>query len=293
MIRKLRNIGFFSQSVLVLFMIALMVIMLYPLLHVIFSSLSNASLLLKHQGVLLKPLGFTLQAYEAVFENRMILTGYRNTIIVVLVSVPLNIVLTAFAAYFLSLKNVLLQKYVMLFIIFTMFFGGGMIPFYFVVKNLHIDDTLLAIILPSAISTFNVIIMKTSFSSIPFSLRESAKIDGANDFYILFNIIMPLSLPVIAVMVLYYTVGHWNSWFNAMLFIRDRTLYPLQLVLKEILIQNDVSSMTNGFSQMEQEGVSETIKYAIIVVAFLPMLCVYPFLQKYFVKGVMIGAVKE
>ncbi len=293
MIRKLRNIGFFSQSVLVLFMIALMVIMLYPLLHVIFSSLSNASLLLKHQGILLKPLGFTLQAYEAVFENRMILTGYRNTIIVVLVSVPLNIVLTAFAAYFLSLKNVLLQKYVMLFIIFTMFFGGGMIPFYFVVKNLHIDDTLLAIILPSAISTFNVIIMKTSFSSIPFSLRESAKIDGANDFYILFNIIMPLSLPVIAVMVLYYTVGHWNSWFNAMLFIRDRTLYPLQLVLKEILIQNDVSSMTNGFSQMEQEGVSETIKYAIIVVAFLPMLCVYPFLQKYFVKGVMIGAVKE
>jgi putative aldouronate transport system permease protein len=179
----------------------------------------------------------------------------------------------------------------MMFIVFTMYFSGGLIPFYFTVKEMGLDGTRWALIIPTAVNAFNLIILRTGFAAIPVSLEESARIDGANDYTILFRIIMPLSLPVLSVITLYYMVGHWNAWFNAMLFVRDRKLYPLQLLLREILIQEDTNSMT-VFTD-KQKAFGETIKYAVIIVSTLPILCLYPFLQKYFVKGVMIGAIKE
>lgn len=276
----------------IIFMIVMMIVTVYPLLHVVFASVSDSNELLAHRGLLLKPIGFNFAAYKMVFKNPMIVRGYINTLIVVVFGVALNILMTSLAAYVLSRKDFLWKSTLMFFVVFTMFFSGGLIPFYFTVKSLHIDDSYLALILPVAINTFNLIIMRTSFEAIPDSLEESAKLDGANHFTILFKIILPLSLPIVAVMVLYYAVFHWNAWFNAMIFINDRSLYPLQLVLREILIQNDTSVMAAGIGAGDQEAIGESIKYAVIVVATLPILCVYPFLQKYFVKGALVGAVK-
>lgn len=276
----------------IIFMIVMMIITVYPLLHVVFASMSDSNELLAHRGLLLKPIGFNLAAYKMVFKNPMIVRGYINTLIIVVFGVALNILMTSLAAYVLSRKGFLLKSTLMFFVVFTMFFSGGLIPFYFTVKYLHIDNSYLALILPVAINTFNLIIMRTSFEAIPDSLEESAKLDGASHFTILFKIILPLSLPIVAVMVLYYAVFHWNAWFNAMIFINDRSLYPLQLVLREILIQNDTSTMAAGVGAGDQEAIGESIKYAVIVVATLPILCVYPFLQKYFVKGALVGAVK-
>ena len=172
-------------------------------------------------------------------------------------------------------------------------FSGGLIPFYLVVRDLGLADTRMALILPTLISTYNLIIMRTSFAAIPVSLEESAKMDGATDFTVLFKIIIPLSMPVIAVMILFYGVGNWNSWFNAMIFLKTREKYPLQLILREIILSSNTDSMTTDVSSADKELVTETVKYATIMVASLPIMCVYPFLQKYFVKGVMVGSLKE
>jgi putative aldouronate transport system permease protein len=266
--------------------------MLYPMLYVAFASLSNPNDFMEHQGLLLAPAGFSTSAYHAVFRNPMIGRGYLNTMFILIVGLIINIIMTSFGAYFLSRKNIVLKNIIMFLIVFTMFFSGGLIPFYFTVKSLHLDNTLWALILPAAINTFNLIIMRTAFASIPDSLEESAKLDGAGHFTILFKIVLPLSLPTIAVMVLYYGVAHWNSWFNAMIFLRNRELYPLQLVLREILVVNNTDSMTLGGSTADKEQISETIKHAVIIVATLPILLLYPFLQKYFVKGALIGAIK-
>lgn len=276
----------------IILMVFVIIVTLYPMLYIAFASFSSPNELMAHKGLLLKPLGFSIASYGAVFKNPMISTGYANTLFVVVVGVTLNIVLTSMGAYFLSRKGVMLKNEIMFLIVFTMFFSGGLIPFYFTVKDLHIDNSLWALILPGAISTFNLIIMRTAFLSIPDSLEESAKLDGAGHFTILFRIILPLSLPTVAVLVLYYGVAHWNAWFNAMIFLRKRELFPLQLVLRGILIDNDTNSMSQGAATGDQEMISQTIKYAVIMVATLPILALYPFLQKYFVKGALIGAVK-
>lgn len=182
---------------------------------------------------------------------------------------------------------------IMFMIVFTMFFEGGLIPLYILVGKLGMMDTRWAVIIPSAVSAFNLIIMRTVFQGVPVSLEESAKIDGASDWTVLFRVIIPLSLPVVAVMVLFYGVSHWNSWFPAMIYLQNRGLLPLQLILREILIANDTTSMTTGVASGDQMQIGETIKYATIIIATVPILFLYPFLQKYFVKGVMIGAVKE
>lgn len=275
------------------FMFVLMLVMVYPVLYVIMASLSDNNQLVGYTGVLLKPLGFSMNAYKLMMKNPMILRGYANTIFIVVVSVSLNIVFTSIAAYVLSRRNVFWQKYIMLFIVFTMFFSGGLIPSYLInTKVFHMKDSYAAIILPGLISTYNLIIMRTSFAAIPSSLEESARVDGANHWVILFRIVLPLSMAVIAVMILYYAVSQWNSWFAANIYLSTRSKYPLQLVLREILISNDTSSMTADAGAGDQQSISETVKYATIVAATLPILCVYPFLQKYFVKGVMVGAVK-
>ncbi|MEK4295758.1 carbohydrate ABC transporter permease [Paenibacillus sp. FSL H8-0261] len=275
-----------------LFLSALMIVTVYPILYVAFASFSEPALMMAHKGILWKPLGFSLETYEAVFSNPMILLGYRNTLFIVIVGVALNLLLTSFAAYALSRKTLQYRKQLTLVIVFTMFFSGGLIPFYLLVRGLGITDTLWALILPTAISAFNLIIMRTSFEAVPDALEESAKIDGANDFGILFRIFLPLCKPVLAVVGLYYGVSHWNSWFNAMIFLQDRSLYPLQLILREILIIGEANSMAEGASQDEIIILGETLKYATIMVATLPIFLVYPLLQKYFVKGALIGAIK-
>ena len=277
----------------VFIMLLLMFVCLYPMVHVLFASFSDSKLLMEHSGILFKPLGFNLLAYAAVMKNPMILSGYINTLFVLVVGVVINLFMTIMAAYFLSRKNKILFKNVIMGIMmFTMYFSGGLIPTYILVQNLGIYDTLWSLILPGAINTYNLIIMRTSFQAIPQSLEEAAYLDGATHLQIIWHVVLPLSKAIVAVMILYYGVAHWNAWFAASIYLRERTKYPLQLVLKEILIQNDMSNMAQGASTGDIYSVGESIKYAVIVVATVPILCIYPFLQKYFVKGVMIGAVK-
>lgn len=275
----------------VIFLGVVALVCLYPMLHVIFSAFSESNLLMKHEGILIKPLGFTLKSFEMVFKHPLIIKSYLNTFIAVGGSLVVNMLLTVFAAYALSRKNVKVSAMFMKFVIVTMYFSGGLVPLFLAVKNYGLLNNYLALILPTAVNTFNLIIMRTSFMGIPDSMEESAKIDGANDFQVLFRIMIPLAMSSIAVIILYYTVQHWNAWFNAMIFLNERTMYPLQLVLREILIQNDTQSMTMEAS-VDGESFAEAVKYAVIVVATLPILCLYPFLQKYFVKGVLVGAVK-
>lgn len=281
------------QLINVCILVSLSLATLYPLVHVVMASLSDGNALLAHRGLLFWPVGKTnVNAFESVLNNPNILTGYKNTLFVLLVGTTFQVSMTALGAYVLSRQKFILKTPIMLMIVFTMFFEGGIIPFFFVVKNLHLTNSLWAMIIPFSVSAYNLIIMRTAFAAIPVSLEESARLDGASHWTILLRIILPLSKPVIAVMVLYYGVGIWNGWFWASVFIRPRELFPLQLVLREILIANDTSTMTAGTASLDIESVSETIKYATIVVSTLPILVIYPFLQKYFVKGVMIGAVK-
>lgn len=277
----------------IIILIIFSLICLYPVWYVFVASLSNSNLLTQNSGALIKPLGFSLEAYKAVFKNPMIVTGYLNTLKILAIGLFTNIVMTSLGAYFLSRKNVMWKKAITMFIMFTMFVSGGMIPFYQNLQDLNLTDTHLGLILPFMISTYNMIILRTSFESIPESLFEAARIDGAGHIRILFSLVLPLSKAMLAVMVLYYGVGIWNGWFWAATILKDRSMYPLQLVLREILMQNDVSSMTAGVSSGDVEAIGATIRYATIMVATVPILCVYPFLQKYFASGVMIGAVKE
>ena len=278
----------------VVFLVALMAVTLYPLLYVLFASLSNAGDLTQHRGALFAPLGLTFEAYRRVLQNPLILSGYRNTLFIVIVGTGLNVFLTALGAYALSRRNVLFRNPAMFLIVFTMFFSGGLIPTYLLVsQTLHLGNTLWALIIPGAVQALNLIIMRTAFLSVPSALEEAARIDGANDWTILFRIYLPLSWPVVAVMILFYGVAHWNAFFSALVYIRDPDLYPLQLVLREILISSNVQNMATDVSSGDVAAIGETIKYATIIVATLPILLVYPYLQRYFVKGVVIGAIKE
>ncbi len=282
------------NAVNVLFMIVMMFVMFYPMWHVLCASLSNARLLSAHSGILLKPEGFSVTAYKLMFKNPMILRGYGNTLFILVFGIVINMIMTSLAAYVLSRKNLMWRKPLTLIIIFTMYFSGGMIPSYLNVISLGLRDSLWAVILPGAISTYNMIIMRTAFASVPETLEEAAMLDGASRMRILWQIILPLSKATVAVICLYYAVAHWNAWFNAMLYLNDRNKFPLQLVLREILIQNDTSSMVTAMDAGAGDSsfVSETVKYAVIIVSIVPILCIYPFIQKHFTKGVMIGAVK-
>ena len=230
-----------------------------------------------------------LAAYKNVFQNDSIWIGYGNTIFYVVIGTVLNIIMTVLGAYFLSRKNIPGQSIILMMIMFTMYFSGGMIPGFLNIQSLGLYDNRLSLILPGAISTFNLIIMRTGMAAIDASMEESARLDGANHFTILFKIMLPLTKATVAVLVLYYGVAHWNSWFNAMIYLEDKMKEPLQLVLRQILIINDMTDMGVG---EDTEMISETIKHATIIVSTVPILALYPFLQKYFVKGMMVGAVK-
>jgi len=292
-IRRSRGEQTFSVINIVLLAL-LMLITAYPLLYVVFASLSEPSSIVAYRGALLKPLGLTMDAYTRVLQNPMIAIGYRNTLFYVVAGTALNISLTCLGAYALSRRNVMFKRPILLLIIWTLFFNGGLSPTFLLVgQTLHMADTVWALIVPTAVNTINLIILKTAFESVPVSLEEAARIDGANDFTILFRVVLPLSLPALSVVVLFYAVAHWNSYFQALIYIQSRDLYPLQLVLREILITSNVESMTTSVSSADTFEIGQTIKYATIVVATLPILLIYPFLQRYFVKGALLGAIKE
>ena len=276
-----------------IFVTFLIVLMLYPFWHSLMASVSNPMKLLVHKGLLVLPTGFSLDAYTEVFKNPNILTGFKNTLIVLVTAVSMNIVLTLIAAYALSRKNFLYRKALSIFIIFTMFISGGLIPLYLVVYNLNLVNTRWAMILPTLINTYNIIITRTYMEGLPASLEESASLEGAGHMTILFRIIVPVSIPIIAVDVLFFAVFKWNGWFQPMIFLNKRELFPLQLLLREILIMNDLSSMTASVNVIDKEPVGETIQYATMMVSTLPIIMVYPFLQKYFVNGLTAGAIKE
>ena len=275
-----------------IFLAILSLVCLYPIIYVVFASFSDSSKLMAHSGLLFRPLNFNMNAYYAVFKNPSILTGYRNTLFILVVGTVYSVTLTSLGAYVLSRRNFLMRNFFMMAITFTMFFNGGLIPFYMIVKKIGLYNSLLSLIIPLGISTYNLIIMRTSFAAVPAELEEAALIDGAGHWTILFKIYIPVSKAIIAVMVLYYGVGLWNGWFYSMIFLADRSKFRLQLILREILIQNDTSSVMSGVGVEDGFSVAETVKYAVIVIGTLPILCIYPFVQKYFVKGVMIGAVK-
>lgn len=265
---------------------------LAPMLHVLSCSISDPGTLARVRGFHLWPIApFSFVGYEAVFSYQSILTGYSNTLLYVALGIVFNLSLTTVAAYVLSRKRFLPANGVMLFIAFTMLFNGGLIPNYLLIVKLGLVDNRLAVLLPAAFNAFNLVIMRTSFREIPEALEESARLDGANDLQILWHIIIPVSKATLAVITLFVAVAIWNSWFTASIFLTDRGKWPLQLFLREILINNSQRSLNTGVkaSAMAQQTL---VKYCIIVVATLPILAIYPFLQKYFVKGIMIGSIK-
>ena len=276
-----------------IFLALLGLLTIYPMIYVLFASISMPNEFLKMNfGILWRPLGFQLEAYRLVFRNNNILTGFRNTAFYVVAGTAISMVMSVMTSFLLARKGYLLKKFFTLLILFTMYFSGGLIPFFLIVKNLHMLDTVWAILIPSAVSTYNCIVLRTAFDALPASLEESARIDGANDLRILFQIYLPLCVPTLAVIGLFYAVGRWNAWFNAVVFLRSRSLYPLQLVLRELLITSNSDYMAEMGNNIEMTAIGELVRYATIIVATVPILILYPFLQKYFVKGMMIGAVK-
>ena len=273
----------------ILFMALMIIITLYPFWYCITCSLSK-NIVGNAGSLMLLPKGFSLAAYTKVLTMPTIRTGYLVTIFVVIVGTLLSVAMTSIAAFLLTRKNFAIRGFLTWMMLFTMYFGGGMIPTYIVFTQiLHLDNSLLVIIIPGSISVYNMIVMRTNFAAIPASLEESVKVDGGNDIHVLWNIVLPLSKAILAVMVLFYGVAYWNAWFNAMLYINDTKKVPLQLALRAILLQDKTDADAGAVDNI---GLAENIKYATILVATIPILIVYPFVQKYFVKGIMIGAVK-
>lgn len=273
-------------------MLFVICITLYPFLFVFSMSISKPIYVME-QSVWLFPKGLSFSAYERIFDNPEVWRSYGNTLFYTVAGTLLNVTMTALAAYPLSRKGFFLRKYMMLFVVVTMFFGGGMIPMFILMQELGIYNTRWAILLPTAASAFLIIIARTFFQSIPESLHESAKLDGANDMTILTRIVLPLSQPILAVLTLFYAVNHWNSFFPALMYLPDPSLQPLSLYLMKILVQGQEVMVEGMIDSYDRTMHSIQIKYAMIIITVLPIVTIYPFLQKYFVQGVMIGSLKE
>lgn len=273
-------------------MIAFSAIFLYPVLYAISCSFSGAEALL-HQEVWLWPVDVTLKSYQMVFEHKYVLSSYGNTILYTVLGTTYSVLLTILGAYPLSRSYLPFRDFFMLIIAFTMLFGGGLIPTFLVVRDLKLVNTLWALVLPCAVTPFNLILLRTNMQEIPDAIEESAKIDGANDWIILVRIILPMCMASVMTVVLLYFVAKWNDWFNALVYLNDREKYPLQLILRDILVSNDDKTLNQQMLREAKNSVSSLgFKCAIMVIAMAPLLVVYPFIQRYFVKGVMVGAVK-
>ena len=270
-----------------------LVIILYPLIFVASASVSDPLSVLQGE-VWLFPKKLNLESYKLVFSHSQIMTGYRNTLFYTLFGTFINLVMTTLGAYPLSRRDFRARPFFTFLFAFTMFFSGGLIPTYLVVKQLGLLDTIWSVLLPGAVSVWNMTIMRNYFqTSIPFELQESAMIEGCGNLSLLLKIVLPLSVPIIAVMIIFYGVGHWNSFFNALIYLTDQNKYPLQLVLRSILMKEETSEMIAADdSVIRRQMMAEILKYAAIIISSVPVLLLYPFLQKYFVHGIMVGALK-
>ena len=275
----------------------LLLIILYPLWFVLIASFSDSSEVMKG-NVIFWPKGFSFEAYEKVLRDPKIITGYGNTIFYTVAGTLLNLSGTIAIAYPLSRRDFVGRRVISIVLTFTMFFNGGLIPTYLVYKEINIINTPWVMIIPGMVNVYNMIVMRSFFDSLPYEMHEAAFIDGCGNMKIITRIVLPLSLPIIAVMVIFYGVMHWNEYFSALVYISDQKLKPLQLILRDILITSTsrVSSMMSGGAvntgEMDRIRTAESIKYAVAIVSTIPVLCLYPFLQKHFSKGVMIGAIK-
>ena len=274
-----------------------LVLTLYPLIYVLSASFSDPVSVTTGKVTLL-PVQPTLDGYATIFQYGPIWLGYRNTLFYTIVGTLINMAVTLPCAYALSRRDFVGRNVLSIFFAFTMFFSGGLIPTYLVVKQLKMLNTVWALLLPTAMSVWNMIIARTYFqNSIPAGLEEAATIDGCSNLKLFFQIILPLSQPIIAVLILYYAVGHWNEYFNALIYLNDQNIYPLQLILRNILLLDQMFDMMDSDPEARQEmmrllQMKESMKFGIIVLSTLPVMVMYPFLQKFFVKGVMIGAIK-
>ena len=265
----------------------------YPVYFVVIASISDPSRMVSNYGLMWLPhFPLSLLSYRMVARHSLLLSGYGNTLFIVVVGVMVNMVLTVIGAYMLSLKNSLLRRPFAYIILFTMYFSGGIVPNYLNIKSLGLMDSLWALILPGAISTYNMLIMRSAISALPDGLMEAAKLDGASHIQRITNVVLPLTGATSAVLILYYAVGHWNAWFNASLYIQTPSRYPLQLVLRQVLILGEDSEMAGGLDAGSEIAAAMVIKYALIVVSTAPIMLLYPFLQRFFVKGVMVGSMK-
>ncbi len=285
--KKIRVAPF--DILLYLLMLAVVLLILLPMVHMIAVSFSSDVYVMKGQ-VGLWPRGFTVKTFGYVFEDTRIFRSYGNTILYTVLGTALSLTITAMGAYALSAKRMIGHKLFSMMIVFTMFFQGGMIPTYLTVKNYHLLDTIWAVILPGAVSTWNFIVMRSFFDSYPSEIEESGKVDGLTDAGVFFRLVLPTSKAVLATIGLYYAVGIWNAYFTPFIYLNSPERFPLQLILHELLSAGSSNNATVGVGDVLV--VEESLKYATVLVSIAPIMCVYPFLQKYFVKGVMIGAVK-
>lgn len=270
------------------------ILVVYPLIYIVSASVSDP-IAVANGEMLLLPKKVSLDGYRRIMQDSRIWLGYRNTIIYTVIGTFINVAMTILTAYPISCKDFVYKKQFTFFIIFTMYFSGGLIPTYILVSKLHMLDTIWAMILPGAVAVFNVIITKSFFEySIPDDLKEAASLEGCTEYKYIWTILLPLSKSILAVITLFYAVGHWNEFFNALIYLSDENKFPLQLVLRSILIQNQMaaSMITDLESVAEQQHYAEIIKYGVVIVSALPVLVVYPFVQKFFIKGVLIGSVK-
>ncbi|MDE6972681.1 MAG: carbohydrate ABC transporter permease [Lachnospiraceae bacterium] len=269
------------------------ILVAYPLIYVFSSSFSSASAVISGR-VWLWPVDFSLDGYKAIFKTSRVLIGYRNSLFYMVAGTLINLFMTLLAAYPLSRSDMPGQGFLMMLFTFTMVFSGGMIPTYLIIRKLNILNTVWSMLLPGAINVYNMIITRTFMQGIPKEMFEAAQIDGCSDFQYFRRMILPLSKSVIAVIVLYYAIAHWNAYFDAFMYLTDEQLYPLQIFLRDILVSNKVDAglVLVDDAANSKEGLADLLKYSLIVVATIPVMIVYPFVQKHFVKGVMIGAVK-
>lgn len=294
-----KNIIRLSGSDLVYYVIVNIVLLtitltvLYPLIFIIAASFSSPSAV-SNGKVFLWPVDFSLEGYNAVFKSKHIGSGYFNTFFYTIVGTAINVTMTMIAAYPLARKKLPFRGIITFLFAFTMLFSGGMIPDYILMLNLKMINTRWALIIPGAISVYNMIIARTFIQNIPDELLEAAQIDGCSDTYYFFKVVLPLSKAIIAVLTLYYAVGHWNSYFNAFLYLTNRKLYPLQIVLREILVANSISmdEIVDPETMNAKQGLADLLKYSLIIVSSVPVIVLYPFIQKYFIKGIMIGSLK-
>ncbi len=289
----------FSRKVFVGFNYTLLTLLaiafILPVIHVFFSSISDPYWLNTKSGLVLLPHGINFSGYKLVFNNKDLVRGFGNTILYVTAATVIGMLVTIVGAYVLSRKDMLFANVIMMLISFTMIFGGGIVPSYIIIQKLGLLNTRWAVILPACVSTYNLIIMRTAFQTVPPALEESARLDGAGDLTVIFQVLLPLVKASVATIALYYIIQHWNSWFQASMYLQNRELFPLQLVLREILIVNDAntaSSMSTLDAVSDANAYKQLVKYAVIIVSSAPMLAVYPFVMKYFESGVMVGAVK-